>query len=452
MIAKNNQVYDTIIVGGGFAGVSAARELHRSNKSILLLEARERLGGRVHSIKVLDGIDIELGGQWIGPSQYKMYELVKEFGIETYRTYDKGKCVLDLNQKITTYTGLIPKVDPWSLWNIDRCVKRLDKMAKSLSLDAPWLHPNAAKWDSMTLETFLQKQVKTKKAMKIVKAGLETVLACCPNEVSLLHVLFYIKSGRNINTLLSIENGAQQDRIVGGMQQIVEKMVEPFKASIQFGEIVQKIEQEKKGCTVITSKGHFQSKKIIVAVPPVLAGRIQYAPTLSLRKQQLLQKIPMGIVAKCYAIYKKPFWREKGFSGEAVTDERIPYQTLFDNAAPDAPYGVIMGFCLADRATRLMPLPLEKRRQRLVETLTRYFGEEAKEIWHYEDKYWAEEEFSQGCYTGYFPPGIWTQYQDEIRNPEGNIHWAGTETATIWNGYIEGAVLSGIRAAQEILT
>ena len=443
--------YDVIIVGGGFAGVSAARELHRAGRSFVLLEARQRLGGRVHSTQVLNGIDIELGGQWIGPGQDKMYALVKELGIQTYRTFDEGKCVLDLGGKLKTYKGLIPKVGPLSLWYIDRTIKRLDRMARSLSTEAPWTHPKAPVWDSLTLEAFLQRHVKTDNAMKIMRAGLETVLACHPNEVSLLHTLFYIKSGRDINTLLSIENGAQQDRIVGGMQAIVEKMAAPFNGSIQFGETVKKIEQGTEGCTVHTTSRTYKSKKIIVAIPPVLAGRIVYQPALPLAKQQLFQKIPMGIVVKCYAIYKKPFWREKGFSGEVVTDEHSPYQTIFDNAAPHTTrYGVLMGFALAQRATRLMALPPARRKQLMVETLTRYFGKEAANIQHYEDKCQAEEEYSQGCYTGYFPPGIWTQYRNEIRQPNGHIHWAGTETATIWNGYIEGAVRSGIRAVEEI--
>lgn len=444
-------IYNTIIIGGGFAGISAARTLHKRGKSFVVLEARDRLGGRVHSTKVLDDVTIELGGQWIGPTQDRMYELVDEFNIETFPTYDDGKCVLDLNKKISTYSGLIPKVDVISLFYIDSAIKKLDKMAKTISVDAPWSHPKAKEWDSMSLASFLQKKIKTKKALQIIQAGFETVMACKLSEVSLLHVLFYIKSGKNVDTLLNIKNGAQQDRIVGGMQRIVEKMASPFSSNIHFESPVVKIEQHEKGCTVYTKTQSFQSEKIIIAIPPVLAGRLEYSPPLSIAKQQLLQKIPMGIVVKCYAVYKTPFWRKKGYSGEAVTDENSMHQTVFDNGAPNADYGVLIGFSIANRATELMKFTVEERKELFVKTLVRYFGEEAKDISHYEDKCWAEEEFSQGCYVGYLPPGVWTHYKDEIRNPENNIHWAGTETATVWNGYIEGAVRSGMRAANEIL-
>ncbi|MBT8220273.1 MAG: FAD-dependent oxidoreductase [Bacteroidia bacterium] len=444
--------FDTIVVGGGFAGIAAARELYKSKQSFLVLEARDRLGGRVHSSKVLNGADIELGGQWIGPGQDLMYQLVEEFGIETYRTYDTGKAVLDLNQRIKTYSGLIPKVDPLSLYYIDRTIKRLDKFAATINLDAPWSHPKAHDWDSMTLESFLQKYVRTKKALKIMRAGMETVMACSTAEISLLHVLFYIKSGKDINTLLSIENGAQQDRIKGGMQSIIESMAKPFMDKIHFENPVRHIEQHDDGCIVHTPSGTFLARKVVVAIPPVLAGRIRFSPSLPIAKRQLFQKIPMGIVVKCYAFFDRPFWREKGFSGEVVTDENCPYQTIFDNGSPHAPYGVIMGFSLAQRASELMKFSKEERKQKMIEWLERYFGAEARNVMHYEDKCWADEEYSQGCYVGYFPPGVWTHYKDEIRKPSGHIHWAGAETATIWNGYIEGAVRSGIRAAQEILS
>ncbi len=443
---------DVIIIGGGFAGVSAARKLYRAGKSFLILEARDRLGGRVYTKDIADGIPLDLGGQWIGPTQDRMYELVEEYGIETYPTYIKGKSVMDLNKKISTYTGLIPKVDPISLIYIDITIKRLNRMAQSIDTQAPWSHPKAAKWDAMTLSSYISKHVKTKKARSIMITAMETVLACAPEEVSLLHVLFYIRSGKDIDTLLNIENGAQQDRIRGGMQGVVEHMSVGFEDRILYNAAVKSIKQSESQCTVRTEDHTYYSSKVVVAIPPILAGRIQCDPPLSLDKRQVFQKIPMGIVVKCYAIYKQPFWRQAGFSGEVVTDEHSPYQTIFDNAAEDADYGMLMGFALADRATQLMRLSQLDRKALMIKTLERYFGAQSKDIWMYEDLCWAEEEFSQGCYTGYFPTGVWTRYKDALRTVEGNIHWAGTETATVWNGYIEGAVRSGERAAQEILT
>jgi monoamine oxidase len=227
-------------------------------------------------------------------------------------------------------------------------------------------------------------------------------------------------------------------------------MAKNFIQNIKFGEVVNSIVQKEDKCHINTSKATYQAKKIIIAIPPILASKIDYDPLLNINKRQLLQKIPMGIVVKCYAIYKKPFWRDKGYSGEAVTDENSPYQTIFDNGPAHSDYGVLMGFAIADRANILMQHSVDERKDLMIKTLVRYFGSEAVEIQHYEDKCWADEEFSQGCYAGYLPPGIWTKYKDALRQVEGHIHWAGTETATVWNGYIEGAVRSGLRAAQEI--
>jgi len=446
-----SEALDAIIVGGGFSGLAAARTLSHANKKFILLEARERLGGRTHTKYFDDGKYVDVGGQWIGPTQDRMYELAREHQVEWYDTYNEGKNIIDLNQKIKTYTGLIPKMDVASLINIDLVLKKLERMAKQVPLDSPWLAPKAKEWDSLSLEVFARKNCLTKNCYKVIRAGLETVYACELNEVSLLHALFYIRSGTNLNVLLSITDGAQAHRIKGGMQKLAEEIAFHFKDSIKFNSPVTHVIHTDDGAIVSGADFSYEAKRMIIAIPPVLISSIDFKPELPLHKKQLLQKMSMGIVGKVTAVYTKPFWRNKGFSGQVVADEMSPFQTLFDSSPADSSYGTLLAFCIANRARDFFARDGANRKKIALESFTRYFGNEAAAPVHYLDHCWADEAWSKGCYAGLYPTGAWTNFRNELAQRTGVIHWAGTETSEVWYGYIEGAVRAGEREAQEIL-
>jgi monoamine oxidase len=443
--------FDCIIIGGGFSGLAAARMLQKANKNFLLLEARDRLGGRTHTQYFEDGKYVDMGGQWIGPTQDRMYELASEYGTEWYETYNQGRNILDLNWAMKTYTGLIPKMDIVSLVNIDLILKKLDRLARQIPVERPWTSVRAFEWDSISLESFVRKHCYTRNCYKVVRAGLETVFACELNEVSLLHALFYIRSGTNLTLLLSIKDGAQQHRIKGGMQTLALRIADSFIDSIKLNSPVKSISQHDNGVTVKGEGFGYHAHRVIVAIPPVLISEIDFHPALPVHKQQLIQKISMGIVGKVFGIYEKPFWRTSGFSGQVVADEHSPFQTLFDSSPADNKYGVLLAFCIANRARSFFSMDEASRRKAALENFARYFGDEAAHPVHYADHCWADEAWSKGCYAGLYPTGAWTNFQGELKKPFGKIHWAGTETSDIWYGYIEGAVRAGERVANEIL-
>lgn len=439
---------DTIIIGGGFSGIAAARILHKTNKSFIVLEARERLGGRVYTKRFENGQYLDFGGQWIGPTQDRMYALCKEYGVDYYETYNQGYNILDFKGKVKKYKGLIPKIDIISLINLDWILRKMERMAKSVSSANPWTHPKALEYDRILLSDFIQKNCLTRVSHKVITYGLETVFACELHTISLLHALFYIKSGHNLNSLISIRDGAQQHRIVGGMQTLIEKIAVEFQSRILFNHPVESISQDQNIVKVAGAGFEFEAKNVIIAIPPPLAAEIEFSPKLTSQKAQLIRQISMGKVGKCFMVYEKPFWRNKNFSGQALADENSPFQTLFDSSPKNGEYGVILGFTIAERAGEFFKKTIDQRKQAMLQRLVDYFGEEANNPTAYHDYTMTDETWSRGCYAGLYPVGGWMNYRNAYSSTEGRIFWAGTEASDTWFGYIEGAVRAGEKAAQ----
>ncbi len=440
-----------IIIGAGFSGLAAARALHQRGASFLLLEARDRIGGRVYTQRFADGLYLDYGGQWIGPTQDRMYALLAEYGLAHYPTYNQGKNILDLDGRVKAYRGLIPRTDLLSLLNLDYVMRKLQRLARKIDPAAPHRNPRAEAYDRLSLADFVQRHCWAKPARKILEAGLETVFACELNKLSLLHALFYIQSGHSLECLLSIDQGAQQDRVVGGMQGLAEKMLEPFAGQLVLNAPVRRIEQNAEGVRVSGDGFSYRAAKAICAIPPHLLHEIECSPALSPERRALLGQLPMGLAAKCFGLYSRPFWREKQFSGQAVADEGAPFQTVFDVSPQDGSKGILLGFCLAGRHQAFFRQDETERRAAALACFARYFGPQALAPEMYVDYSMKDDHWSGGCYAALYPTGAWTAHGNRLAQAEGHLHFAGTETAEIWYGYIEGAVRAGERAAAEVL-
>lgn len=447
--ATGSSTVDVVVVGAGFAGLSAARALSRAGLRAVVLEARDRVGGRVMTKSLPDaGTWVDLGGQWIGPTQDEIAALVSELGMETFPTWTRGENLVVSRGKTRRYTGTIPRLSPISLLNVGWVQLALDRMSKQVPLDAPWSAKKAAEWDGKTLGDWLDRHVKSRTARNLLDAGLETVFATGARDFSLLHALFYIHSGKDLDMLLGTDGAAQATRIVGGMQPVAEKLASSL--DVRLSCPVRRVVQDESGVTVHHEGGAIEARHVVVAVPPKLVAEIAFEPEVEQRRRELVRKMPMGAVIKCTAVYDRPFWRDQGLSGMVVSDEG-PTHVVFDNSSPDKSVGVLMGFAEADEARKLGTLSEEARRDAATACFARHFGERARRPLAYADHVWEHDPWSGGCYGAFMPPGVWTSLGPSIRTPHGRVHWAGTETATVWSGYIDGAISSGKRAADEIV-
>jgi monoamine oxidase len=452
MAERESREADVAVVGAGFAGLAAARALSAAGASVAVLEARDRVGGRVLNEPLGDGVVVEVGGQWIGPGQDRIAALAREVGVDTYPTYGEGSNVIEWRGKLRRYTGTIPKINPLILLDVERAQRKLNRMAAQVPLDKPWTAPKAAEWDGQTGHTWFKRNLLTRGGRDLLQIGTEVVWAAQPEDVSLLDVLFYIHSAGRLELLLDTEGGAQQDRFVGGSQLVAIRLAEePGADAVTYAAPVRRIEHGDGGVTLQADGGlTVRARQAIVALAPPLASRIVYDPPLSGYRDQLTQRMPLGTVAKCMAVYDEPFWRADGLSGQGLSDVG-PVKTTFDNTPPGGSPGVLLGFLEGRQARELGRVPAEQRRAAVIDCFTRLFGPRAAKPERYVERLWAEEEFSRGCYGGNLPTGAWTAYGEALRAPIGPIHWAGAEVAEVWSGYMDGAVRSGESAAAAVL-
>jgi monoamine oxidase len=461
---------DVAVVGAGLAGLVAARRLLAAGLRPIVVEARDRVGGRLLNEEIGDGKVVEVGGQWIGPTQKRIAALAAELGVETFPTHDEGKHLIEIGGRVASYRGAITDarpglvrdlakaISPLALADFEQARARLDRMARQVPLEEPWMAPKAAEWDGQTFATWVRRNTRSATARDLFELATEAVWAAEPADVSLLHVLFYTHSGSGFNCLLGTDGGAQQDRFHGGSQRLATLMAEQLGAErLRLGAPVRRIEHGEGG-VVLRADGPdgepggltVRARRAIVAVPPTLAGRIAYDPPLPALRDQLTQRMPQGTVIKTMAIYERPFWREEGLSGQAASDAG-PARVVFDNSPPDGSPGVLLGFLEGRLARQWGARPAAQRRAAILAGHARLFGERAARPERFVERVWAEEEWTRGCYGCLMTTGGWTEYGRALRRPVGRLHWAGAETATVWNGYMDGAVQSGERAAEEAL-
>jgi len=440
---------DAVVVGGGLAGLTTARDLTARGLSAVVLEARSRVGGRILNHTFPNGVVVELGGQWVGPTQDRVLSLAAELGAELFPTFDSGDSLVSIEGQTRRFSDDSFGLPDEAREEVELTQKTLEEMALTVPLLDPWTAPEATRWDRQTVETWIEDNVRTPEARDFWRLLVAAVFAAESWDISLLHFLFYVHSGGLIDRLISTAGGAQESRIIGGSQILAKRLADRLGDAIRLSSPVGEIVQTADGAEVVAGGTTIRSRRVAVAVPPALAARIRYSPALSPLRDQLTQKMPMGYVIKCMAMYPEPFWREEGLSGFAV-DLADPVGVIFDNSPPDAGYGVLLCFVEGRHGRILGELPAEGRKAVVIAALERFFGPRAADPIDYVDQNWAAEEWTRGCYGAHLAPGAWTQFGKALRRPCGMIHWAGTETSDVWNGYMEGAIRSGKRVAREI--
>jgi monoamine oxidase len=447
---------DVVVVGAGLAGLSAARALTKAGRSVVVLEARDRVGGRTLNRSVGGGEVVEVGGQWIGPTQDRLAALAREVGVATYTTYFQGQAVYHRRGQRLLYDAASPVPPDPDAGEAAGLIVGLDRLAAGISRTEPWASPRAAEFDSQTFETYKLANIRTDGGRFLTDLAIQAVWACEPRDVSLLHVLFYIASAGNETTpgsllrLISTTGGAQESRFVGGSQRVAQRLARRLDDRVVLDAAVRRIVTEGRSVRVVSDAGAWTCRRVIVTGPPALTAQILFEPALPGDRAQLTQRFPQGSAIKCQAVYPTPFWREEGLSGYVNADSG-PIRLMYDNTPASGSPGVLLGFIEGHEARVWGARPAAERRAAVLDAFARFIGPRAGIPRRYVEQDWAQEVWTRGCYVGFTPPGVLLDYGPALRRPVGAVHWAGAEYATIWNGYMDGAVRSGEEVAGEVL-
>jgi monoamine oxidase len=454
--ARRSKRADVVVVGAGFSGLAAARALKAAGHSVIVLEARDRVGGRTDNATIAGGkAIIEVGGEFVGPTQDRILALAKATGVPTFPVYNEGSNVFLARGQRTLYSAAVGLPEDAETMAALGAMVELDAIGKAVGVAAPWKHPKARHYDRQTLAEFLAPKVTTPAGKAILDAVCQAIWGADPEELSLLFAAQYVAAAGNASTpgsvirLIATPGGAQERRLVGGSVLIARKVAAQLGSRVVLGAPVRRIVQRNGGVTVTADGITVDARRAIVAVPPVLAARIHYAPGLPAAKRALLRAMTPGSLSKVQAVYPTPFWREAGLSGQGVADSglaRVPW----DNSPPDGSVGVFFSFIGGARHAEWVRLPAAERRARVLDDFVRFTADErARTPDEFLEKDWTTERWTRGCPTGHFAPGVLATHGAQLRAPVGRIHFAGTETADYWQGYMDGAVRAGERAAAE---
>jgi monoamine oxidase len=443
MVARVN----AIVIGAGLSGLKAAGDLVAKGKSVIVVEARERVGGRVLRGE-LCGRVIDQGAQWLSPRHGRLLAEARRFGHETTLQYSEGKSILSLDGRRRESQADMPRLPVLASIELRMLQRRWNQEMATLPADAPWTAPNAKAWDAQTLETWILKNLSTRGSRGFARLISRGAFGANASEVSYLWMVEMLRAAGGFAQLAHVKGGIWDATFKGGVFALARHMADALGERIMCDAPAPAIVQDTDGVVVTTDKGTFEADYGIVAMPPALCTQIDFGAALSAQRAQLARRMPQSAMIKVHVAYREPFWRHNGHSGRVVSDA-LPLGIVMEDT-PDEGAALLIGLAEGAQALELSAMDAEARRARIMDCLTGLFGPQANDAIGYSEKDWLADEWSRGA-MGHMGPGVLTHYGPALRAPCGRVHWASSETATQGTGFMEGALQSGARAAEEVV-
>jgi putrescine oxidase len=440
---------DVVIIGAGVAGLSAATRLVEAGHEVVVLEARERVGGRLWT-ETIGGTLLELGGQWVSPDQTALLETLDALGLETFSRHRDGESVyVDADGERIRFTGEQLPVAADTVAEMERLTALLDELVADIGAEAPWAHPRARELDTVSFASWLAQQSSDEVACRHIAMFIgEAMLTKPAHAFSALQAVLMAASAGSFSNLVDSEFILDR-RVVGGLQRVPLTLAERLGDRVRTGTPVRRLEHTPDGVVVTSDRVVVHARRAIVAMPPTLFSRIDFQPPLPRRQHQLHQHLSFGLVIKVHAVYDRPFWREDGLSGTAFSPYRLVHEA-YDNTNHEDARGTLVGFVSDEHADGVFAMDADERRERILADLVDYFGPEAANPVVYYESDWGTEEWTRGAYGASYDLGGLSRYGADQRTPVGPIHWACSDFAGLGFQHVDGGIRSGWAAAADV--
>ncbi|MFN0181489.1 MAG: flavin monoamine oxidase family protein [Gemmatimonadales bacterium] len=424
-------VADVAIVGGGLSGLVAAAELTGRGAEVVVLEAKTRVGGRTLNQALPGGAVVDAGGQWVGPTQDAVLALAEQLAVPTFKTYT-GRAEGTLDDSAAFSVEMLGVVGEFQ------------SSMTTLPIEAPWSAPRAAEWDALTIADWIASRKLGPATIGRLRTAVSATLGGSLDQVSFLCWLSHLRSAGGFRMVEGVEGAARERRLVGGAQRLSLALAERLGPKVLLGSPVGRIIQKADRVEIRTRVAIIEARRVIVAMSPLDASRIEFLPALPADRQELMAQWKLAPGYKAHLVYPTPFWRAAGFNAISVGAAKA--RLTFDSSPPEGGPGVIVVF--GDRAA--LPRNKSQRQAALTEDLVSTFGSAVLRPTAFFEQDWSEDPWNGGCASP-LSPGLLSKVGASLRRPVDRIHWAGTETSERWNGYLDGAVRAGQRAAGEVL-
>ncbi len=498
---------DYCVVGAGYSGLAAALRLKQTGNSFVVVEARNRVGGRIWSHHLSDGTTFDVGGAWVSDwglqphvlNFIQQAEAISHKPIKFFTQYEKGMNVLmHENGRVSFYDATaplldgLPSISEEGKLEVAGFIALLGQLSTYVVVDAPWTPvdfpeelvllaggapASTTEADRMTLLEMIDNSFENEEALQLMYTLFSNLLGKPLGEVSLLHMLFMLKTANgDIQALTgSGENQCEHYRLHGGLQQMALRIAEHIKPFLRLNHPVQKISSNHSGVVVESAGLRVEAKRVISTVPVALLDKIIFDPPLPAARTTLQEGYKGGDVWKIWVAYDKPFWREPGYmgqkeglSGESVTaDPNNFLMVTLDGGEDTSAIGLLVGFVGAAKGDIFRQKSREERKAIILEELAQRFGKPAahpSSKVHFlplepqspvADPYfewsWGGDPFTRGGFAGIPHAGIYTECGETLRHPYNRIHWAGVDTCTYPYATVSGAIQAGERAATEAI-
>ncbi|SER76674.1 monoamine oxidase [Propionibacterium cyclohexanicum] len=442
---------DCVIVGAGFAGLSVATELARRGEQLVVLEARDRVGGRVASVTLSQGEVVDMGGQWISPSHDRMLELVAAAGLTTVPA-NPGKLTVVRHGQIRAVEGSAMSAQygsPFSIADLGQGLMRLRRLSDRAASDLAWSQANAT-WLDQTIDQWIDSNLRTPSGRRDIRAAMKAVFESSLDKTTLRQALVKVREGIDMENLIAANGDIGQVRVPGGLWQVCHGIAEGLGDRVRYNQVVSAVHQRGETVTVITADGQrHEARSAVIALPPWLAQGIEYSPSLESWRGETVKKTSPGNVIKCCLVYQRPWWRDEGLSGQMSADEG-PVRVTFDVTDDPSGRGILTGFFEGGEASMLTKFSKSMRERVFKDAMVSVFGEQAARPVEYVDCDWGAEPFTKGSHGAHFAPGVWSVTGQKLAAPFGRVEFAGAEYASKFNGYVEGAVRRGAEVAASV--